>query len=274
MNGLQPKVEGSWNLHTLVPRNLDFYVTLSSFAGSFGNHSQSNHTSGGAYQDALAFRRRSLGLKAVTVDLGIMRDVGELAEHGSTSFIEELEEDFGIREYEPHGLMRRIITSEIGNTEVMPPQIITGLATSGSIRAAGIRRSFYFDDPRFSILAETGLSKEEKEFSSNVADKKAELREKLAQAKSLPDAARAVREARVARVAKSLQIDVSEIDEHRALFAYGIDSLVAVELSDWIFKQTKVVASVLDILASRPISDFALHLASKSQFFRAELHSI
>ena len=109
--------------------------------------------------------------------------------------------------------------------------------------------------------------------SSNVADKKAELREQLARAKTLPDAARAVREAIAARVAKSLQIDVSEIDEHRALFIYGIDSLVAVELSDWMFKQTKAVAPVSNIFASRPISDFALHLASKSQFVRAELHS-
>ena len=275
VNGLQPKVEGSWNLHTLVPPNLDFYITLSSFVGIFGNRSQSNYASGGAYQDALAFHRRSLRLKAVTVDLGIMRDVGGLAEHGSTSFINEWEECFGIREYELHGLMRRIITSEIGNTEEMPPQIITGFATGGSARAAGIRRPFYFDDPRFSILAETGLSKKEKDFSSNAAGEEAEgLREQLAQATTLPDAARAVREALVARVAKSLQTGVSEIDEHRSLFTYGIDSLVAVELSDWIYKQTKVVASVVDILASRPISDFALHLASKSQFVRAELRSV
>ena len=273
VNGLQPKVQGSWNLHTLVPPNLDFYILLSSFVGIFGNRSQSNYAAGGAYQDSLAFHRRSLGLKAVTVDLGIMRDVGGLAEHGSTSVIKEWEEYFGIREYEFHGLMRRIITSEIDNTEEMPPQIITGFATGGSARAAGIRRPFYFDDPRFSILAETGLSQKEKDASSDVADKRRELGEQLAQAKTLPDAASAVKEAIVARVAKSLQIEVSEIDEHRSLFTYGIDSLVAVELSDWIFKQTKVVASVLDILASRPISDFALHLASKSPFLRAELHS-
>lgn len=273
ITGLQPKVEGSWNLHTLVPPDLDFYITLSSFVGIFGNRSQSNYASGGAFQDALAFHRRSLGLKAVTVDLGIIRDVGGLAEHGSTSFIKEWEEYFGIREYELHGLMRRIIASEIGNTGEMPPQIITGFATGGSARVARIRRPFYFDDPRFSILAETGLSKEEKDFRSNVVEKKTELREQLAQAKTLPDAARAVKEALVARVAKSLQTDLSEIDEHRSLFTYGIDSLVAVELSDWIFKQTRVVASVLDILASRPITDFALHLASKSPFVQAELSS-
>ena len=274
IDGLNPKVQGSWNLHTILPKDLDFHITLSSFIGLFGNRSQANYAAGGTYQDSLAFHRRSLGLKAITVDLGIMRDVGGLAERGSTGYIREWEESFGIREYELHGMMKRLISSEVENSGEMPPQIITGFATGGSAQAAGIQRPYYFDDPRFSILAQTGLSKEGQDFSVNGPHKKAVLCEQLALAKTLPDAARAVTEAMVGRIAKSLQTDVSEIDEHRPLYTYGIDSLVAVEISDWIFKQTNVVTSVFDVLATRPICKFALDLASMSQFVRDELKSL
>jgi zearalenone synthase (highly reducing iterative type I polyketide synthase) len=68
----RPKVQGSWNLHCLLPKTLDSFVVLSSFAGIFGNRGQANYAAAGAYQDALAHFRRSKGLRSVTVDLGIM----------------------------------------------------------------------------------------------------------------------------------------------------------------------------------------------------------
>jgi len=268
VHGLEPKVQGSWNLHVLLPQNLDFHVTLSSFVGLFGGRSQSSYSAGSVFQDALAFHRRSLGLKAVTVDLGIMRDVGRLAEHGSTDFIQEWKEPFGIREYEFHGLMKKIIVAEVANTGKTPPQIITGLPTGASAQAAGIRRPYYFDDPRFTILAETRISQKDHDSSPHISSKRAMLFEQVAKEKTLADAAKVITEALVARVAKSLQTTISEIDERQSLYTYGIDSLVAVEILDWIFKQMKVVVSVFDILATRPISDFALHLAFKSQLIR------
>ena len=266
-----PKVQGSWNLHHLLPQKLDFHITLSSFVGVFGNRGQSNYAAGGTYQDALAFHRRSKGQKAVTIDLGIMRDVGRLAEEGAAGNIKEWEDFFGIRERELLLLAKNIIIDQVSNTGKMPPQIITGLASGGSAQAAGIERPYYFDDPRFSILAETGLTKELQQANTNGSSVKIALKERLAQVEAFPDAARAVTEAMVARVAKSLQSELSEIDDKRPLYTYGIDSLVAVEISDWIFKETKVGASVFDVLATRSISDFAFSLAAKSPFVATEL---
>ena len=82
---------------------------------------------------------------------------------------------------------------------------------------------------------------------------------------------KAVLEAMIARVAKSLQADRSEIDERRPLYSYGIDSLVAVEIVNWVFKETKVTLSVLDILASMPITSLVHNVTHKSPFLEAEL---
>lgn len=35
-----PRVQGTWNLHELMPADLDFFVALSSFSGDTGNMGQ------------------------------------------------------------------------------------------------------------------------------------------------------------------------------------------------------------------------------------------
>lgn len=266
---LSPKVAGTWNLHTLLPSSLSFFITLSSFAALFGNRTQSNYAAAGAYQDALSHYRRMLGLKAVTIDLGVMRDIGVIAEKGATDYLKEWEQPFGMRENEFHVLMKKVIASEMstsGNTN-SHTQIINGLATGATVHAAGIRMPFYFSDPRFSHLVAAGPSNASVN-SSPANPGGPSLRDQLGAVNTLTDAANAVTDALVARVAKSLQTEKSEIDESRPLHSYGIDSLVGVEIANWVFRETKVGVSVFDILATVSIRDFSKGVAEKSAFFK------
>lgn len=82
-----PKVQGTWNLHKYFghERPLDFMVICSSSSGIYGYPSQAQYAPGNTYQDALAQYRRSQSLKAISVNLGIMRDVGVLAESGTST---------------------------------------------------------------------------------------------------------------------------------------------------------------------------------------------
>lgn len=66
----KPKVEGTWNLHEVMPKDLDFFIMFSSIAGIVGNPGQSNYNAGNSYQDAFCHYRRSLGLTACTIDVG------------------------------------------------------------------------------------------------------------------------------------------------------------------------------------------------------------
>ena len=96
MTAAKPKVEGSWNLHRLLPKDMDFFICLSSGAGIAGARGQSNYAAGmsnhslvvvltsatgNTYQDALAWHRRAQGLPAVTIDIGIVLSVGFVAEN-------------------------------------------------------------------------------------------------------------------------------------------------------------------------------------------------
>ena len=273
IESLRPKVQGTWNLHLLLPHDLDFFITLSSFAGIFGNRSQSNYAAASAYQDSLAHYRRARGLKAVTIDLGIMRDVGVIAEQGAADYLKEWEDPFGIRESELHLLIKKIIAAEQTTTISaidVPPQILTGFATGEMAHMAGIRRPFYFDDIRFSHLAKTGLASHQSSSTTGpTANNTAiPLRDRLSQSSTLAAASATVTAALVARVARSLQTDVSEIDEARPLHTYGVDSLVAVEIANWVFKEVKVSMSVFDLLATVSMETLAGKIACKSPFFK------
>lgn len=78
---LEPKFQGSKNLHEMLPRDIDFYVMLSSICGLIGSRGQANYAAGNTYQDALAHFRRSKGLPATSLNLGNVQSIGYLAEN-------------------------------------------------------------------------------------------------------------------------------------------------------------------------------------------------
>lgn len=86
--GLRPKIQGTWNLHQYFSheRPLNFIIFCSSVSCISGNPGQAQYDAGNTYQDALAHYRRTQGLKAVSIDLGIMLDVGVIAESVEHNF--------------------------------------------------------------------------------------------------------------------------------------------------------------------------------------------
>ncbi|ODA80867.1 hypothetical protein RJ55_03827 [Drechmeria coniospora] len=259
----RPKVQGTWNLHAQIP-NADFFITLSSFAGVFGSRGQANYAAAGAYEDALAHHRDAGGQRAITLDLGIMRDVGVLAETGITDYLREWEAPFGIREPEFHALIKSaILATTQPLKEGTSSQIPTGLATARSAQAAGIAMPFYFEDSRFSILAQTRASSAGASAAGDT-DSKLSVRVQLAQAQTIAEAAAAVQAVLVERVARTLQSNASEIDPSRPLHSYGVDSLVAVETVKWMFKTLDAKMTVFDILSNVSISVLCEKIASAS----------
>lgn len=253
----QPKVQGTWNMHNSI-REVDFFITLSSFAGIFGNRGQANYAAAGSYQDAISHFRRAQGLRAVTIDLGIMRDVGVLEEKGMLDNLRDWAVPYGIRERELANIVSLAIAGDISGT--ISPQILTGLATGGSAITAGIDMPWYLDDAKFSIMSKIGTRGSTRADSGQ--DKSVQGR--LSNAESEAEAINIVKEALVARVAKMLQTTAEEIDTNRFLHSYGIDSLVAIEVVSWALNECKARITVFDILASVPIALLAHTIASKS----------
>jgi acyl transferase domain-containing protein/NADPH:quinone reductase-like Zn-dependent oxidoreductase/thioesterase domain-containing protein/acyl carrier protein len=77
---IAPKVQGTWNLHELsLAQPLDFFVMFSSITSMVGNPGQGNYAAANSFLDGLAHYRRALGRPALTVNWGLLSEVGYAA---------------------------------------------------------------------------------------------------------------------------------------------------------------------------------------------------
>lgn len=259
---LRPKVEASWNLDQLLPdADIDFFIMLASFAGYFGNIGQANYGAGGTFQDALAIARHARGAKALSLDLGIIKDVGVLAETGMTDNLKDWAADFGIRERQLRRLLRVAIQDQISGSggQMLPPQIPTGFASLRAACLAGIPRPHYLDDVRFAVLANDGRLQQLRasgntEGASGGQALGPQRRLDAAVAAKDTEAARGiVTELLLKKVAQCLQASEDEIDVARSLPSYGINSLVAIEIRNWLFKEVKAEMTIFNLISPTPI---------------------
>ena len=260
----RPKIQGSWNLHELAPKDLDFFVMLSSISGISGNGSQSNYAAGNTYQDGLAHHRRSLGLPACALDLGAIAGVGWMAEN--MNIAPEMQADFARMSLQPAELFSLIESALTGYSEgesAFPTQMVTGAGTGGmGQQMEHLKTTNVYDDPKYHYLRRLDV----KGVQQSSEDSASELKGALTAATSLAHAAELVEGGLALKLSKSLAIAVEDIDTHKAVYSYGVDSLVAIEIRNWIFKELKSQVSVFDILSKVPISQLALKIASKSSY--------
>nr|A0A6F9DXA0.1 RecName: Full=Partially reducing polyketide synthase men1; Short=R-PKS men1 [Menisporopsis theobromae]CAB3277415.1 Men1 [Menisporopsis theobromae] len=261
---MESKLGGSWNLHALTTSyDLDFFLCIGSFMAIIGGLSQSNYAAGGAFQDGLAHMRQSMGLPAATIDLGIVKGFGAVEEQGAVGHTLEWREPFGVDEDAVFALIKKALLGQMDKDGPgVPPQMINTVPTGGMVRESGVGQPYYFEDPRFAIMAAIGTR------NADGADGQASvaLKEQLAQAESPEEAARLVSAAVAAKVAKLMQVGAEEIDAGKPLHAYGVDSLVAIEYVHWAKKEVAAEITVFDVMASVPISAFASDLAKKGEW--------
>ena len=264
---LQSKVQGTWNIHKYFghDRPLDFLIFCSSQSGVCGNPSQAQYAAGNTYQDALARYRRTQGLKAVSVNLGIMRDVGVLAETGSHA-LKVWEQVLGIGESAFHALTKSLINGQLRRRgapdDEAPVQLCTGLGTADILAVHRLASPAYFVDPRFGPLAVNSISSSTGGVSGEGAA--ASLASRLSETDPT-SATPIIADALMKKTADILRIPPSEVDPSRPMYQYGVDSLVALEVRNWITREMKANMALLEILAAVPMETFAAQIALKSK---------
>jgi len=263
LGAIHPKVQGSWNLHSSLPADLDFFVLLSSSAGIAGSRGQGNYAAGNAFQDALANHRHSKGLKASSIDLGMILDIGYVAENTGKEVAENTKKwSFaGIREAELHAMIQCAITGESIRSEKVRPQLITGLGTGGMANLAGFKIPWWFNDSKFAHIKQVDTHQVTLETEEDTQ----QLQTLLSQATSMDTAAEIVSMALIRKLAKSLMVDVEDIEPSKPISRYGVDSLLAVEIRSWLFTDMQADVSVFQLLSNVPISELVRTIAGKAK---------
>ena len=243
------KVESSWNLHTMLP-DLDFFILLSSVSGVVGNPGQSNYAAGCTFQDALARHRSQCGQKAISIDLGVMRNIGVVAEterlqqhfQSSKGFIQVEEAEFLS--------LLDICCDPSYHPKGHQCQMVMGLETPVSLLARSLEPPEVLQSPLFARFSQlpgrSGSSLDGKAGSVDAA-------RLFRQVESVAERAQVVVEALSKRLARTLSIKLEDVDTHQALHAYGVDSLIAVELRSWLGKEFAADVPVFEIVSGKTI---------------------
>lgn len=258
------KIAGSWNLHSLLPRDLDFFIMLSSASGIVGLRGQANYAAGNTYMDALARHRVACGEPAASLDLGAMIDDGLLAEN--TDLLDRV---LAYGALNPISREQCLATMDYYCNPALPiltpsqSQSIIGLGTGVGPGLDGIALS------RQAIFNHLQENSDDIIFSGVGAneEKSANYKELFSTAPSFANAAAIISQALIKKLSRTLsmlRIDQT-VEMNKPLAAYGVDLLLAVELRTWIAKEFLADVAVFEISGPSTFSSVGLLVASRSR---------
>ncbi|KAK8079180.1 hypothetical protein PG994_002987 [Apiospora phragmitis] len=264
--GVKPKIDGSRNLHKHLP-GLAFFVMLSSVAGVAGHMSQANYAAGNTYQDALARHRTARGLPAVTIDLGAVRSVGYVAqrEAAGDERLRARVENVGFGSVDLAAVLGII---EAGIRDPLRAHQADCQVIVGSNFHAFATESAMRNDRRFGTLriaSQLGGSASATAGDGSKSSTAAFVKAFTAAAKDVGAAAGLLVQALSAKLSDIFNIPLTDIDPDLPLSRYGVDSLVGVELRNWLSSTVKAKVSVFEILQSASLNEFALLVTGKSE---------
>ncbi|KAL1852420.1 Type I Iterative PKS [Diaporthe australafricana] len=261
----RPKYNVTLNLHNQLPKDLDFFICLSSAAGQIGSIAQGNYNAGNNYQDALCSYRQSLGLAATSVNLGWMGEIGFVAESDRAKVPQVVRD--GVRNLKASqffAVMEAAMRKDGDDEAVSKGQPVLGLATGGLIRDAGRDEPYWFRDARFSAMRVYDTH-QSRAGSTNSSGNAVDIKSALASAKTFEEAKEVVLAGLMAKLARGLMMELDDMDASRPINMYGVDSLVAVDIRAWALKEVQSVVHVSDILKSMPMVDLAGKMAEASK---------
>ena len=249
---VRPKMQGSWNLHRQL-NNVDFFIMLSSLMGVMGGASQANYAAGGAFQDALASYRRSRGLPAVTIDLGMVKTVGYVA---STREVSDRLTRIGFKPISEDEVLR-ILESVILSPS--SAQVITGIN-----RQAGSHwdEADWINEERFASLRYRQMS-QKSGVGAKAGGSSGNLRGRLSSVSSLAEAEKVILEELTQKLQKMFGLMEDDISPLKPLAAFGVDSLISVEFRNWLASQLRSEFSIFDLMQSPSLTKLSATIASR-----------
>ncbi|MEO1528686.1 MAG: type I polyketide synthase [Planctomycetota bacterium] len=240
---LGPKVIGGWNLHVAtIDHDLDHFILFSSLSSVFGHAGQANYSAANAFLDSLAHYRRSIGMNAVAMNWGHVGEVGYLAERSELS--QRLERQ-GVLSFTGEEAVRCL--EHAIQTDAIQPSVLRmdwstwrGLGITGEV------------SPRFAHLLKTRSSDTGRRLASAADIRQAHGEER----KSM------IADVLAGKVSSLLGIEPEKMDWDRPLLAMGLDSLMAVEMRNWIESYLEIDLPISELMRSEGLDQVCESIAS------------
>jgi hypothetical protein len=218
LGATQPKIKGTWNLHTYLPLDLDFFIILSSMSGIIGNAAQANYAAGNTYEDAVAHYRRAHGLAATTLNVGLVTDASHFSAEAT---IEDYLKRYGhwasatVTDSEMQAVIEAVMRGNAQDVHnPLPAQLLVGI--NGEVPRNEDGLNPWSKDRKFDHRVQKQYALTES--ANGTARSLAEI---LKVAESGHEAAAAIEHALRSHVAAAMTASPEDIDGEKPLYSFG-----------------------------------------------------
>lgn len=250
---IESKLHGAWNFHhALTSQPLDFFVAISSAAGAVGNRGQAAYSAANTFLNAFVQYRLSLGFPASSMDLTAVSDVGYLSENAAAAA--EVSKNLGgdtICEAEVLALLEAAIDGRL--TAACNSHTITGMKITTP-------PPFWTTDAKFKHLR-----LEAEELSNLSTPLSVSFHSSLSSSKTVEEAEEVVCNGLLHKLPSVLMLEAEDMDVNKSLSNYALDSLVAIEVRNYITREFEANLQVLELLSSGSIKTLAKAIVVKSK---------
>ncbi|KAE8355130.1 hypothetical protein BDV28DRAFT_163475 [Aspergillus coremiiformis] len=268
---ISPRVHGLKNIHSTLKeaeQHLDFFINLSSVSGVIGNRGQAAYAASSTFMSAFAREQMAAGYPYTNIDLGPMKGIGYLAERkGTVNEALDTLETQGVEEEELHALLAAAISGKILNTchghSITSLEITTNTSTD--------QGPFWMVDPRFSHLVRasiTARAASQGDEDDRPTTAAVPLATAVKKAESSQTAHAIVVDALVQRMSTLLMVPLEDIVPSKSIAAYGLDSLVAIEVRNWVFRELEAYLQIMEIVSAQSLVSLAERVVSKSKILQ------
>jgi NADPH:quinone reductase-like Zn-dependent oxidoreductase/SAM-dependent methyltransferase/acyl carrier protein len=260
---LRPKVQGSWNLHQIA-QDVDFFIMLSSLVGAMGGAGQANYAAASAFQDALAQHRRAQGKAATTLDLGMVKSMGYVAEAGHR--ISERLTRIGYKALHEEDVLllleKAILSAPSSSPSANSAQgvVVTGINAS---RGAHWSEARWIQEARFAGLRYREVLQAGQIAGSSTQQGPDDVRGELSRAASYDEAIGIVLREMARKLMRMFGLAGDDMSASKSLTSIGVDSLVAIELRTWISSQLDVDVPIFELMEGKTVTGLAEVVVTK-----------
>jgi acyl transferase domain-containing protein/surfactin synthase thioesterase subunit/NADP-dependent 3-hydroxy acid dehydrogenase YdfG/acyl carrier protein len=244
---LNPKVKGAWNLHLLtMNKALDCFIMFSSASTLIGLSGQGSYVAANAFLDTLAQSRKSMGLPGMSINWGVIKDVGMVSNEA------DLEKYARAEGFEPVAMRDAMeVFHAIYDSEHTQIGIVKLHAESMATYYSSLAKTQYF---KGLLKSEDNQQAPEKKFAVMYRELHSD-----------EDRLIALEELVMQHVATIVKTSVARINSAMTFKGLGIDSLMAIQLRNLLEKSLNLKLSVAMFWSHPSISEYADYLLARVQ---------